>query len=108
MIFAAEYNSGQIKIEISNPDDFVRRVKKEMRRQKRDDLWKIRLIGQGRTPAAIQQLINRTEGKEEAPVVEEPETTEQNGGFTHKGDDDHNPVANKDFKEFLRERGAIT
>jgi hypothetical protein len=60
MIHVAEFNGGQIRLEISNQDDFIRAVKRTNREIKRKKLkgdWKIRLIGSERINAPIQQLI---------------------------------------------------
>lgn len=62
MIHVAEFNSGQIRIEISNQDEFIRQVKKtarEVRRKKLHGEWRIRLIGGERINAPVQQLIDQ-------------------------------------------------
>jgi hypothetical protein len=80
MINVGEINHssvGSIKLEISNDDLFVKRVKeinreiKDVPRADRMKLWKIRVIGEGRIPAKIQHLIDGSED------TEPPEETTQ-------------------------------
>ena len=65
--------AGQIRLEISNDDEFVKRVKainKDLPGTNKSNMtrWKIRRVGEDRVPAKIQQLIDK--GGEENGVVE--------------------------------------
>jgi hypothetical protein len=64
MIHVAEFNGGQIRLEISNQDEFIRRVKAEARKQKKSSgTWKIYLIGSDKVTAPIQKLIEQVASK---------------------------------------------
>ena len=72
MIHVAEFDGGRIRLEISNQEEFIRKVKKEARRQKkRSGTWKIRIIGTDRVSAPIQHLIDDLAGQKTAPAETE-------------------------------------
>lgn len=72
---------GDITLEISNADEFIKRIKeinKEIPGTKAEKmkLWKIRVIGADKIPAKIQHLIDNTEGGPEPMHASEAESTE--------------------------------
>lgn len=77
---------GKIRIEISKPEDFIARVKeinREIKRGKKGHkepmkLWKIRMTGSDRIPAAVQRLIDASGDEAElAPAKPDASTAVQ-------------------------------
>jgi hypothetical protein len=69
---------GSVRLEISNPDAFISRVKeinRDIKRGKKGNkepmkLWKIQALGGDRIPAAVQRLIDAS--SDETPESAEP------------------------------------
>lgn len=69
----AEWNlpsGGEIRIEISNNETFLKRVKEINREQHVRRPKKVRVLGDERVPAEIQRLIDKTEDEPESPLAD--------------------------------------
>lgn len=106
MIHVAEFDGGRIRLEISNEKEFIKKVKAEARRNKKQPgTWKIRIIGTDRVSAPVQRLIDDLGGQKTAPaepsVPSTPPTT--NGSALAR----HEPKAKAAAEEWREQQKPV-